>query len=190
MEVAARDDEVSPACVYRDTAWVDATTCPRCGRALLDHDRHVRFTLPDPVLALPEREMTPGAWMDHTNARDADMMQVPDVGAFIRALLPVHLTEGHQITYGVWLAIHPGQLPDLFDLWQKPAYAALQLDGWLANAISPWGLLAAPVHAVVRDPGHTPYCDSSGDPTLNAVLHDVWPHETVLLTPATSERPS
>lgn len=87
--------------------------------------------LPDPVLALPGREKTPGAWMDHADARDADLMQVPDVGAFVRALLPVHLTEGHQITYGVWLAVHPSQLPDLFDVWQKPAYADLQLDGWL-----------------------------------------------------------
>jgi hypothetical protein len=155
-------------------------TCPSCGRPLSDHDRHVRFTLPDPVLTLPEREKTAGTWMDHTNPRDADMMQVPNVGAFVRALLPVHLTEAHQITYGVWLAIDPSQLAEVFDVWLRPQYVDLQLDGWLANAIQPWGLLAAPVHAVVHEPGHTPYCDSSSDPTLDAVLHEVWPHETVL----------
>lgn len=140
----------------------------------------MRFTLPDPVLALPERGKTAGSWMDHVNARDADMMQVPNVGAFVRGLLPVHLTEGQQITYGVWLAIHPAQLPELFDVWQKPEYADAQVDGWLANAIQPWGLLGAPVHAVVRDSRHTPYCESSTDPTLRAVLHEIWPLEQVL----------
>jgi hypothetical protein len=123
-----------------DTSRVDATTCPRCGRPLSDHDRHVRFTLPDPVLALPEREKTEGTWMDHTNPRDADMMQVPNLGAFIRALMPIHLAEKHKITYGVWLSIHPAQLPELFELWQKPEYAELHVDGWLAHAIKPWGL--------------------------------------------------
>lgn len=118
--------------------------------------------------------------MDHTNPRDADMMQVPNVGAFVRALVPIHLTEGHQITYGVWLAIHPAQLRGLFDLWHKPEYIDLKLDGWLANAIQPWDLLATPVHAVVREPNHVPYCHSSTDQTLQAVLHQAWPHDTVL----------
>lgn len=65
-------------------------------------------------------------------------------------------------------------------MWHKPEYVHLELDGWLANAIKPWGMLAAPVHVVVREPGHTPYCDSSSDPTLDAVLRHVWPHQTVL----------
>jgi hypothetical protein len=118
--------------------------------------------------------------MDHSDAGDSDMMQVPGVGAFVRALLPVHLEDGHQITYGVWLAIDPSHLPAVFSVWHTPAYVDLQLDGWLANAITPWGMLAVPVHAVVREPGHTPYCDSSHDATLEAVLNEVWPHETVL----------
>ena len=159
---------------------MDVKSCPSCGRPIPDHDRHVRFTLPDLVHELPEREYTAGTWMEHTNARDADMMQVPNVGAFVRALIPIRLTEGHQITYGVWLAINPAQLRGLFDLWHKPEYGDLKLDGWLANSIQPWGLLAAPVRAVVRDTDHTPYCDSSTDDMLDAVLHRVWPHDTVL----------
>jgi len=118
--------------------------------------------------------------MTGENARDADLMQVPKVGAFVRALLPIHLTEGHRLTFGVWLAIDPSRFLEVVEVWHAPAYADLRLDAWLANAIPPWGMLAAPVHAVVRDPGHTPYCDSSTDPVLTAVLHDDWPHETVL----------
>lgn len=107
-------------------------------------------------------------------------MQVPEVGAFVRALLSVHLTEGHQLTFGLWLAIDPSRFSEAVAAWHAPDYADLRLDGWLANAIPPWGLLAAPVHAVVRDPGHTPYCDSSTDPDLTAVLRDEWPHEAIL----------
>jgi hypothetical protein len=120
--------------------------------------------------------------MDHTNPRDADMMQVPDLGAFVRALLPVHLTEGHQVTYGVWLGIHPAQLPEVYAVWHAPRYVHLQLDARLANAIKPWGMLGAPVHAAVRQADHTPYCDSSTDPTLAAVLSEVWSHDAVLST--------
>lgn len=34
----------------------------------------------------------------------------------------------------------------------------------LANALQPWGLLAAPVGLAVRDPEQTPYCAESPDP--------------------------
>src|SRR2546423_14679769 len=45
---------------------------------------------------------------------------------------------------------------------------------------TPWGLLAAPVSAVVRDPNHTPYCVSSPEPMLARVLTEEWPHEDLL----------
>jgi hypothetical protein len=67
-------------------------TCPSCGRPLDLHDRHVRFTLPDPLLNRPEKEAAAGTWMSHATVRESVMMQVPDVGAFVRVLLPVRLT--------------------------------------------------------------------------------------------------
>jgi hypothetical protein len=148
---------------------------------LLDsHDRHVRFTLPDPVFAAPERERTPGTWMSHADAGQSVMMQVPGVGVFVRALLPVKLTGGHTLTFGVWLAVDPGDLQRIIDVWWAPEYQHLRVAGRLANAIPPWGLLAVPVQAVVRDPDQTPYCDGSDDPQLARVLHDQWPHDLVL----------
>jgi hypothetical protein len=154
--------------------------CPSCGRTVDLHNRHVRFTLPDPVLELAEQERTAGTWMTSSSARESVMMQVPSVGAFVRALLPVRLTGGHTLTYGVWLSIDPGDLQHIFNVWFEPAYQDLVVAGRLANAIPPWGLLTAPVQAVVRNPDETPYCDSSSNPEFDRVLHDEWPHDLVL----------
>ena len=68
--------------------------CPSCGRPPDAHDRHLRFTLPDPVLATEERERAPGAWLSHDDASASVMRQIPGVGPFVRCLLPVHLTGG------------------------------------------------------------------------------------------------
>jgi hypothetical protein len=163
-----------------DTAVVTLDVCPSCGRTRDAHDRHVRFGLPDPVLSLPDRENTAGTWMTHSTPRESVMMQVPGVGAFVRALLPIRLTGDFSLTYGVWLGISPADLQHTFDIWLDPAYADLKLTGRLGNAVQPWGLLGAPVVAVVRDPDQTPYCASSSDEILDRVLTDEWDHDLVL----------
>lgn len=145
-----------------------------------EHNRHIRFALPDPVLGLPERERTAGTWMNDADARTSVMMQVPTVGPFVRASLPVALTGGYAVTFGVWISIHPDDLQRTFRVWWEPAYKDLVLEGVLANALPGWGLLAAPVKAVVRNPDQAPYVDESRDPLLAAVLSDQWPHAQVL----------
>lgn len=157
-----------------------AAVCHSCGRLLDDHDRQVRFTLPDPVLALPDRERTAGTWMTKKDPSRAVMMQVPGVGAFVRVLLPVRLTGGFTVTFGLWLGVHPDDLQRAVALWWEPDYPTLRLDGVLANAIPPWGLLGEPVEAGVRDPDETPYCERSTSHDLARVLNDEWPHEDVL----------
>ena len=154
--------------------------CATCGRPVEDHDRNVRFRLPEPVLASPAQEKEPGAWLSHESPETSVMMQVPSVGAFVRALLPVSLTGGYSVTYGVWVGIHPQELQRAFEVWFEPEYSDLRLDGFLANSIRPWGLLAAPVSLAVRDPKHTPYCAASPDPQLSQVLSEQWPHEGIL----------
>ncbi|MEV6559851.1 hypothetical protein AB0M22_29310 [Nocardia sp. NPDC051756] len=154
--------------------------CPTCGHDLDPRDRHIRFQLPDPVLDLPDRELTAGTWMSGPAPNDSVMMQVPGMGAFIRVLLPIDLTAGYTLTYGAWLAIDPRELVPIFEVWYAPEYTGLVVNGWLANAIEPWGLLASPVVATVRDADQTPYCDHSGDPLLDRVLHEQWPHELFL----------
>jgi hypothetical protein len=154
--------------------------CALCGRPVPGHDRHVRFGLPDPVLSTPERERAAGVWLSHADANSSVMMQVPAVGPFVRALLPVRLTGGYTVTFGVWIGVAPPDLQRAFESWWSPDYPQLRLTGRLANALPCWGLLAAPVDLAVRDPEHTPYCVASPDPALAAVLDDEWPHEEIL----------
>jgi hypothetical protein len=154
-----------------------------CGRPVSEHNRHVRFTLPDPVLTLPERERTTGTWMSHDTANESVMMQIPNVGAFVRALLPVKLVGGDSVSFGVWLAIDPRNdaLRDLAALWwNDEQYRSLRVSGWLANAIPPWGLLAVPVTATVQDVQQTPYCTESSDERLMRVIDEAWEHDLVL----------
>lgn len=108
------------------------------------------------------------------------MMQIPGVGAFVRALLPVKLTGDFSVTFGVWVAVDPAELQRAASVWSAPEYQDLRLQGWLANELPVWGLLSAPVELAVRDPEQTPYCAVSSDPGLAGVLTEVWPHEDVL----------
>jgi hypothetical protein len=100
--------------------------------------------------------------MSHATARESVMLQVPNVGAFVRSLLPVHLTGGESVTFGVWLAIDPRDhaLRRLTEIWwDDTRYRDLRLEGWLAHDLAPWaGLLAAPVATEVRNVDETPYC--------------------------------
>src|SRR5262249_55714679 len=91
------------------------------------HDRHVRFRLPQPVLDSPERDQAAGTWLSHGTANESVMMQVPKIGPFVRALLPVRLTGGYTVTFGVWVAIHPDDLQRAFAVWLEPEYADLRL---------------------------------------------------------------
>ena len=154
--------------------------CAMCGHALSDHDKHIRFEWPDPVRFSELKQNTPGTWLSHADAYTSVMMQVPGISAFVRALLPVQLTGGHTVTFGVWVAISPDDLQSTYKKWWDDEYANLALAGVLANNVPPWKLFGAPVQLRVRNVDHTPYCVSSTDESLESVLSTVWPHEDIL----------
>ena len=158
----------------------DAPPCSICGRPIPRHDRHVRFRLPEPVLNSPAREHAPGTWLSHASAEHSVMMQIPSVGAFVRALLPVSLTGGYTVTFGVWVGVDPAELQRAFAVWWEPQYQDLALQGFLANSIPPWNLFGVPVSLTVRDQDHVPYCSASPDQHLERVLRDQWPHAEIL----------
>jgi hypothetical protein len=108
------------------------------------------------------------------------MMQVDGLGAFVRALIPVQLTGGFSVTFGVWVGVSPDDMRRAFDDWWAPRYTDLVIDGVLANELAPWKVFGAPIHLAVRDPDQTPYATSSSDAEMAQVLRDVWPHELVL----------
>jgi hypothetical protein len=110
------------------------------------------------------------------------LIQVQGVGAFVRVLLPIRLTDGYTLTVGTWLAIDPSRLHAVWEMWETTQYESLVLDGFLANEIPPWGaeVLGAPSTAIVRDPEQVPYLSSSSQPDLSAILTRDWPHEVIL----------
>ncbi|PZG21194.1 DUF2199 domain-containing protein [Nonomuraea aridisoli] len=153
----------------------DSALCA-CGAPLDERDRQIRFRLPDPVLALDPAELEAGRWGNDV------MMAVENVGAFVRCLLPVRLSHGFSATFALWLGVHPADLQAAYDVWTAPEYIDLELSGFVANAIEPWGadLLAAPARAVVKDPEHVPYIVESSHDLLAQVITEEWPHHEVI----------
>lgn len=101
----------------------------------------------------------------------AVMMQVPGAGAFVRALLPVHLIGGGSITYGVWVEVDEADLHRAVEVWSsRRRYRRLRPVGRLASRVLPWDLLHAPVQLGVLHDDHPPYCTTSTDPGLVALL--------------------
>jgi hypothetical protein len=154
--------------------------CPDCGRPLDDHQQAVRFTLPDPVLDCPDWEERPDTWLSGDDAWSSSFLTVPAVGSFIRSTLPVRLSGGHQLEFGVWIAASPAVLEHAWAVWDAPEYASLAVDGRLANGLPGWDVLGAPVTATVRSADELPYCTASPHAELAAVLTREWPHADVL----------
>jgi hypothetical protein len=78
--------------------------CATCGRLLDEHNRHVRFTVPERVLTVPSEDRQALTWGNDV------LMQVQGVGAFVRILVPIKLTDGYTMTCGAWLGVHPDDL--------------------------------------------------------------------------------
>jgi len=108
------------------------------------------------------------------------MMSIEGVGSYVRVLVPVRLTGGYSVTFGVWLEVPETEMHRAFTVWFAPEYDGLTLSGRLANELSPWAVLGAPLTVNVRDPQHTPYAASSDDASLAGMLSDEWDHELVL----------
>ena len=152
-------------------------TCPTCGRPLDEHDRHIRFKLPEPVLDIPAEEREAITWGNDV------VMMVKDLGAFVRILLPVQLSGGYTVTYSAWLGVRPDDLRHAWEVWtDNVAYAELRLSGFLANMLPAWEdeTYKKPLETAVLNVEHTPYAVDSSDAFMHRVLHDEWPHELVL----------
>jgi hypothetical protein len=148
--------------------------CSCCGAPLDPVDLDIRSALPDPILRLSP-EQRPSVW-GNRNFQQAD-----NVGAFVRCLMPVTLTGASTVTYSVWLSVHPDQLRQAYAHWDTPAYADLQLDGVIANAIKPWpDLFGEAARAEVRDVDSLPYLVATQHGLLSRVLSEVWDRDDVL----------
>ncbi len=150
--------------------------CATCGRLLDEHNRHVRFIAPEPVLTVPSEDRQDLTWGNDV------LMQYQGVGAFVRILVPIKLTGGYTMTYGAWLGVHPDDLRRAWEVWRTPEYAELRLHGLLANILPSWGSASygKPVETAVLDVDHVPYAVNSPDEFMRRVLQDQWPDDMVL----------
>ena len=137
----------------------------------------MRFGLPEPVMSIPPEERDGRTW----RASD-DLLEVRDVGAFVRILVPVSLTHSYQVVFGAWMGVPNEVLRRAFDVWWGEGYRSLRLDGVLANRLPPWEAetCGAPITAEVRDEGQLPYAVASPDSVMQDILSREWPHELVL----------
>jgi hypothetical protein len=151
-------------------------TCPSCGRSLDEHNRHIRFKLPEPVLSIPEEERASRTWGNDV------LMQVDEVGAFVRILVPVKLSGGYTVTYGAWVGIHPDDLRRAWEIWMDPSYAQLRFQGVLANMLPGWEseTYRKPIEAAVLNVDQIPYAVDSSDDFMRRVIQAEWPHDFVL----------
>ena len=152
------------------------TLCPTCGRPTDEHNRHVRFTLPDPVRAVPTEDLARRTWGSDV------MMQVEGIGAFIRILVPIRLTDGYTVTFGAWLGVHPDDLRRAYEVWTTEKYLDLVFDGVLANGLPPWidETYRQPLLASVLTMDQIPYADGSDDTFVASLLTEEWAHDVVL----------
>ena len=174
---------LAPARRIGQPARVPTDLCPHCGRRLDEHNRHLRFVLPEPVLEVPVAEREARTWGNEA------LMQVQGVGAFVRVLVPIHLTGGYTVTFGAWLGVDPDDLGTAYEVWWTDAYADLVIDGRLANMLPPWETetYGKPMQVAVRNRDEVPYAVSSIDEFLQTVLTKEWPHEDVLAAVARYE---
>ena len=96
---------------------------------------------------------------------------------FVRALLPVRLSDGHEFHFGVWLETSEETAKQLWTNWERPEYSAMRFDATLANAVPPWdeSVLGVPCAAGIRNQNQLPYVESSTNADLAAVMATPWP---------------
>ncbi len=54
--------------------------------------------------------------MSHATVVQSVMMQVSNIGAFVRVLLPVRLIGSHTVMFGAWLAMDLRKLGFVYDV--------------------------------------------------------------------------
>lgn len=127
--------------------------------------------LPDAVRAIPEE-----ARRERVGVGGRAFMQLDLQRFFVRALLPVRLTDGHEFHFGVWLEVPEATSKQLWTNWELPEYSAMRFAATLANSVPPWNeaILGAPCIAAVRASDQLPYVESSPKSELAAVLSTPW----------------
>jgi hypothetical protein len=145
--------------------------CPCCGNDVASVEREIRMGVPDAVLAIPEESR-------EARVRSGGSFCFVDRERFfVRGLLPVRLSDGHEFRFGVWLELPEAACRHLAEVWDRPEYLAMRFDAVLANSVPPWdaAILDAPCVVSVREQDSLPFVESSAHPELARILTTPWP---------------
>lgn len=147
------------------------STCPCCGKDVWGLDREITLAMPDDLFDLSSE-----ARRSRVRMWGKSFMALDGARHFVRVLLPVPLSVGHEYRFGVWLEVADSDFHGLLDVWDEPAYLETSLEGVLANAVPPWGprIVGAPCHASARGYDDALFIDRSSDPSLGQVLSQPW----------------
>jgi hypothetical protein len=130
--------------------------------------------VPDAVLAIPEDQRKRRVGAGHPSFLQLDLRRY-----YVRALLPVRLSDGHEFRFGVWLEVSEETCRQLWQHWDRPEYERMRFEATLANSVPPWNglILDAPCTASVREQDQLPYVESSGHAKLAEVMATPWPRQ-------------
>jgi hypothetical protein len=143
-------------------------------------DLDFQFQLPDLLASETGRLEQTGVWMSGASPAQSALLAVPHSGCYMRCLLPVNLTDGRTVTFGVWLRVSSDDLELVDEVWHTPRYGALTLRGKLANDVPPWGAKDSDFQIAVIEPSRLPRCIASEDRLAASMLADQWEPELVL----------
>jgi hypothetical protein len=133
----------------------------------------ITFAQPDIIYDIPEPLLD--TWGGDP------FLAIKNVGFFFRVVLPVNLTDGSTVDFGTWLEVHVEDFRTAWQTWNSAEYADLSVEGYVANAIAPWGEMPhALVRAAVVDVEEIPHLVSTASPIVTRILEETWPAEEVL----------
>jgi hypothetical protein len=155
--------------------------CGKCGKPLDPGDPRANLPWPDPVADMTEEERD-----EHVRFRSDAVVATDNIGGFVRALLPVPLTDGRTATIGVWISVEADVYVHVTKVGRGELdYTQLQFEGRLANSLEPLSerILGAPVSAGLPADAtrlRMPHVLGSPAPETSAILNGHWRPEDVL----------
>jgi hypothetical protein len=160
---------------------LEIPVCYKCGKPLDPGDPRFNIPWPDPVADMTEEERE-----EHVRFSSEAVVATDNIGGFVRALLPVPLTDGRTATIGVWVSVEADVYAHVTKVGRGELdHTQLQFEGRLANSLEPWGqrILGVPVSAGLPAGAirlTMPHVLDSPAPEISAILNDRWRAEDVL----------
>ncbi|MBC3839463.1 hypothetical protein GXW82_02300 [Streptacidiphilus sp. 4-A2] len=140
-------------------------------------------------LALPHliAELSAEERKQRVRVDTGSLMIADGVGNFLKARLPIQLTDGRTVVHRAWFYLSAQVIDEFTARLRNGTLTGYRFTGLLCNAVGPWGeeLLRAPVvlgGQQVDENGciSSPEVIESGHPLLSKVLHERWPAPFVL----------